>query len=287
MNEIETAQHAAFLHVNALLEAARLCGAPVFERTALDAALATALLERNDDNRKVSDLVVANYARDITSGRWIENGQSIVVADDGQLNDGQHRCWAVLEARRAIDVLLVVGVRRDSRLTVDQGKIRVVGDYLEMEGHGDGKYLGAVAAYVWQWRTRTQLSNQALFRPTKAEITALVREEPGIAQSLASIPRRRTVPVGGVSLLGFCHFVFSSRATAKAADEFVAMLVEGSAMQAGHPVLYARNRLGAEGRRMSLNEKADLLFRAWNAWRQGKEVSRLQAMNTALPQVER
>jgi hypothetical protein len=64
-------------------------------------------------------------------------------------------------------------------------------------------------------------------------------------------------------------------------------LISGANLLSNDPILYARNRLMAE-RRLKLNEKAKLIFRAWNAHRRG-EVPRSLIVNerdSTLPMVE-
>ncbi len=95
-------------------------------------AMARALLSRNPGNRRVSESTVSKIARDIYNSDFIVNGESIIVADDGSLNDGQHRLCAVVEADKPIVSVIVFGPARASRVTVDQGRSKMVGDYLAM-----------------------------------------------------------------------------------------------------------------------------------------------------------
>lgn len=52
-------------------------------------------------------------------GRWRLNGQTIILSLDGDLNDGQHRLWAVVLTGTPIRATVFFGAERDSRLTVD------------------------------------------------------------------------------------------------------------------------------------------------------------------------
>lgn len=251
----------------------------------LTPALAEVLLSRNPANRKISDVVVNSYARDIISGAWKFNGEPVIVSVDGFLNDGQHRASAVVQAKISINCVLIIGVERDTRTPLDQGKMRSVGDYLSMEGHGDSNSLAAAASYIWQWQSRGQLSNQRQHRPTKAETKSLIDNNPSIAVSLAAIRRRGADAVGGRSLLAFCHFVFAMAVTEAEATAFVNALLTGIDLPVRDPVLYARNRLMAQ-RRMTPNERAELIFRAWNSRRRGEMPKTLPVLSGALPAVE-
>jgi len=246
-------------------------------------ALARVLLGNNPANRRVSDVTVEKIARDIENGTFALNGESIIVAGDGGLNDGQHRLCAILMADKSVRSVIVFGPPRDTRVTVDQGRSKMVGDYLAMEGHKDSLALAAAAGYVWQWQNKGRLAKQSIERPNKGEVLAIVEEFPAISVSVASVGGNG---VGGRGLLAFCHFAFSSHASKDAADEFTASLISGANLLSRDPILYARNRLMSD-RRLSPNEKAELLFRAWNAHRRGETPKTLVVNDQALPKVER
>lgn len=252
----------------------------------LTPAIARILLTLNGSNRAVSKVAVANYSRDIANGNWSLNGQTIVVSRDGDLNDGQHRCLAVIDADLSVPVVFVFGAVRESRFTLDQGKLRTAGDFLGMSGHVDSFALSAAAKYVWQRREAGRLSGQSHFSPTKTEIQAVIHQHPDIADSLAAIPRKGCDNVGGRSILAFCHWCLSKATSVPAADAFIRALVDGVNLGPRDPILYVRNRLMAERGRISPNEKAELIFRAWNCHRRKETPRTLPAFDGALPALE-
>lgn len=261
-------------------------GAVVTQTIELSPSIARALLARNPDNRHVSDTNVSKFARDISNGAWRLNGEPIIVASDGSLNDGQHRCMAVVEAETSISVVLVVGTGRETRFTLDQGRTRSAGDYLSMNGHVDSLALAAVGSYVWQRAQRGSLSTQALHRPTKGEVLATISEHPDLVDSLSFVPKKGCDNVGGRSLLAFCHWTFKNAANGHAAGSFITALVTGVSLSARDPILYARNRLMAERGRLKANEKAELIFRAWNSHRRRETPKTLPILGGTLPAVE-
>lgn len=122
--------------------------------TMLTPELALDLLSRNDANRAVSSSSsgvrsVPAYSDMMRRGEWKLNGSTIVVSRTGELNDGQHRCYANIEAGVAVPVHIVFGVDRDSRSTLDQGRARSPGDILTMEGETNTNHF---AVYL-QFRT--------------------------------------------------------------------------------------------------------------------------------------
>lgn len=252
-------------------------------------AFARVLLERNPDNRSLSQHYVDEYSRDIVNGNWEVNGETIVVANDGSLNNGQHRCHAIIAADTAVETILVVGPKRNTRLTVDQGKTRSGGDYLGMLGHANGNVLASVAGYIWQYDNKDRfLSQSKAQRPTRSDILNVVKNTKGIEESIAKVSGKGCGLVGGMSILGFCHFVIRRRSGTDEVDGFMASLMSGSNLPEKDPILYARNRLIQMRGSLRPNEKAGLIMKAWNAHRRGESIRNFQVNpNSQLPDLER
>lgn len=247
--------------------------------------MAEMLLGRNPNNRRVTDTTVENYAHEIAGGRWAFNGEPVIVSDTGELNDGQHRCLAVQRAGRAIDVVLIVGVKRDTCTTLDQGRTRTIGDYLAMEGNSYANVLGASAGYVWLFRNRGHIKSGGATRATKGEVLETVLDNPGLQRSVRLVQEKTADAAGGKSVLAFCHFILSERSR-EDADHFILTMMSGAGLKVGDPILYVRNRLIQERGRIRNHEKAELIFRGWNSWRKRERVSRLAVTGDILPVLE-
>lgn len=91
--------------------------------------IATAYLARNrKNNRKLSMSVVTSYANDMRDGRWdSENGTSIKFNTDGELEDGQHRLMACIQAGVPFETIVMYGVRKGAINTIDNGRSRSAG----------------------------------------------------------------------------------------------------------------------------------------------------------------
>jgi hypothetical protein len=105
---------------------------PFTVKTELTPALAKLLLDSNPENRKISPWLVRQMVRDIKNGRWALNGETLIVALSEELNDGQHRCQAVIDADKSIRTMITFGVERESRFTIDTGQKKSIGDHLDM-----------------------------------------------------------------------------------------------------------------------------------------------------------
>lgn len=258
---------------------------PVSGLVELTPALARVLMQRNPNNRHISSPIVEKFARDIINGSWVLNGESIILSADGLLNDGQHRCEAVILADKSIQTIMIVGVERDTRTTLDQGRMRTIGDYLSMEGHADSTALGAVASFAWQWKNYGNVTTTTRRKATKGELKAFVESNPRLAQSIDVVPAKGSNLVGGRPCLAFCRFAFSSLASKQDADSFIYHLISGENLRVGSPILYARTRL-MSGQRLNIGEKVELIFRAWNAWRKDETVKTIPLQGAELPLLE-
>lgn len=259
---------------------------PVLESVTLTPVLAKLLLERNDENRPISEVNLDRIKRDIESNLWEFNGEPVIVSKDGFLNDGQHRCRAVLETGQHIRMVIVFGPQRKSRLTLDQGTPRTTGHFLSMLGHTDANALASVGSNVYQYRRSGQLSNNGRDKPTKAEARETVETVKGIAESLNFVSRSGAGRVSSRTVLAFCHWAIKQKAGDEAANAYMDKLLTGHGLNKGCPILYARNRLIEIKSKMFLNEKAELIFRSYNLWcEQETDCKRIPVLGEKLPKL--
>jgi hypothetical protein len=88
----------------------------------------------NNHNRSVSDRIVQQYARDMRAGRWRLSHQSIAFDPRGNLIDGQHRLWAVVEAAVPVEMHVWFNVDPASQMVIDMGRPRRLADNLRLGG---------------------------------------------------------------------------------------------------------------------------------------------------------
>lgn len=100
----------------------------------VSAELAQIILKANEDNRLINARGLVDRLRDIADGRWEINGQGIIIAKTGELNDGQHRLWAILLLGATVRIPIFYGAARASRGTLDTGKIRLTKDRFRFSG---------------------------------------------------------------------------------------------------------------------------------------------------------
>lgn len=253
--------------------------------------IAAALLERNPNNRSLSKTKVDDFTHDMKNGDWKLNGEPVIIASDGSLNDGQHRCYAVMQSGVTVKTVMIFGVERETRDTLDQGKNRLVGDYLYMLGKQNANHLAAAARMLWQWQnigfiTHAAAAGAGKFKPTRTELIHLVQNTPSLVKSLDAVYAKNSARLGSIGMVAFCHYAMKVASNESAVTEFVQSLVSGAGLEDDDPRLYCRNRLMGERGSMGANQKVELIFRTWNAYRLNEKRSRIGLLGGELPMLE-
>jgi hypothetical protein len=136
-----------------LKHAAKIYGCEniVAEVVTITPAEATSWLRANEHNRPVRKNHVLFLANQIKSGLWQINGQAIVIADNEQVLDGQHRLLAIIESGKSIKTLVVYGITPEAFSTIDTGAVRSSADalYLHFNEHGIGIVKAVATAVPW------------------------------------------------------------------------------------------------------------------------------------------
>lgn len=250
--------------------------------------LAEILIYRNPENRPRRTSNLQNLIRTIVDGDYEFNGEPMIISDTGDLNDGQHRCIAVLEAGRSIKTLFVFGVSRSSRFTVDMGAARTNGDFFAMDKIPYHNQVSAVASILWQIEHHGRPATGSGFRPTKPQVRQMFQEHPDIIESVKAVPSKGAALSGGLTTLALCHYLIAKKNN-DGADHFIKKLVTGEMLPTNDPIYICRERLHADYRerdeRFRLVEKIELIFHAWNAHRL-KRKSLRKALTGTLPALE-
>lgn len=111
---------------------------------------AQVLLQNNPRNRRVKPASLANLMRDIFGGDWEVNGETIIVLRNGNVGDGQHRCWASLLTGTPFKTAMTFGVLDAALATIDIGEKRTAADRLVMRGQPDAVVVAATAATLFE-----------------------------------------------------------------------------------------------------------------------------------------
>ncbi len=239
--------------------------------------MAVDLLEHNQNNRPLSDKHVQRIARQIIGGHWRFNGDTIKIAKTGDVLDGQHRLWAVIEAKKAVDTILVTGIERDAFATIDTvRKTRSAGDTLALCGVERHRQQVGQAL---MWLLRYQRGCIETWRDPTMKIENSDVEEawgahPGMLDAVVKM--RQCRKLSSVAPLAFIYYVIANR-DEDLAERFLETLIDPSHVSVNDPIFRFRAYL------TEFTEKTKdpvytiaLAFKALNAVKSKKRVDRLQ-----------
>ena len=250
----------------------------VVELVAVTPDMALEMLEKNDMNRNGDEKRVRQYAKDMKAGLWQMNGTTIVFAEDGTLLDGQHRLWAITEAKVTVQLLIVYNASKDSIVTLDIGKTRTASNIMQIERSAHSVTAAMLTKLLWLHdfidgnlspaTCRMDVSNDSL--------RTFYNERKDMIEYAATIAER-----------GGHHFVKSHMALAYCVigkntayryklKAFFDTLKTGSDIGMKHPIMTLRNRLFENRlgvRSLSVQETLAAYIRVWNAYVRGNDLT--------------
>lgn len=218
-------------------------------------------------NRKLSRFNMDSLRADAESGRFVENGESLVFGKfPDQLLDGWHRLSCIAAGDRTYRMVVVTGVNVECFPWFDRGKKRSCGDAFGLAGKAHQNALAAAARVVW--KVDTNRLNDPWAKPTMEELFRVVELNPHLEEIVprARWPRRSGSLCPPAPLAASILLITRKRGL----DEAMGFLDEllSDAHEEGSPLLAARKRLTAAAlRRESLSEGEilGLVVRAFNA----------------------
>lgn len=238
--------------------------------------LATEWLELNKNNRTIRDRHVDALARDMAEGRWKMNGDTIRFDRDGNLADGQHRLWAILQSGTSQKMLVVEGISPESFDTIDNGSVRTGRDALQRQGFKNATTVAAAARALRWWdagHKRGYWTNKA--RMTNAEISEVVAGYPDLPDAVMRIKNNSalnrmpfTTALVLITFLGRKHFP-------ELIETFLGALETGEGLKVGDPRLTLRNWMfeaRTRGVRYEIPAQVAIIVKAFNAYATGNVV---------------
>lgn len=253
--------------------------------------LAKAILGQNDKNRPISSDTVTKYSKLMKQNKWQFNGETIIIAIDGTLLDGQHRLSAIVASKTVQKMIVVKGVAKDAFTTIDIGKKRNASDALATYSEKYKKYrilIAACATTLQEFDNDVWNGSSTVVRPTHEETIKFVEANQGILKSVEYVSSlsgaRKIIPQ---SALAACHYLFSKKDAFEAA-RFFEKLNNGERLNAEDPVLVLRQRLiemRFAGGVFRAREVLPYIIKTWSLVRQGKKSKQLHIKSDYIPQV--
>jgi hypothetical protein len=242
--------------------------------------LAEQLLNSNHLNRPLRSGRVEQYAEDMRKGRWKMNGETMKFTIDGDILDGQHRLFAIIEADTPIDMLVVEGLDPDVMPTIDTGAPRTLGDVLAINGGKNVIITASVLRWLWWYPKRKsyssgpshiRITNQVLFDTLPKNDDVAER----VSEVMSTRNARKLMPA---SILAFVY-TMARRVDNAAGTAWFALLETPLGIDEGkHPVLQLRDRLQdnrAAKAKLQALELCALAIKSYNQFATGKRTATL------------
>lgn len=95
---------------------------------------ATQILQRNTKNRKLNKRRISLYANAMRRGEWRLTHQGIAISKNKEIQDGQHRLHACIEANTPFQAMVTTGCDDDNFQYLDIGRNRSFADSFFIDG---------------------------------------------------------------------------------------------------------------------------------------------------------
>lgn len=258
---------------------ARAASSVVMEVATISPGLASVILEHRNEHNRPMKWKVEHYAADMRAGRWQFNGEPILFSADGQLNDGQNRLQAIIDANLSQPLVCIFGLARDSRMSVDQGAARSAGDYLGMGGSKNAHNVASIAKGVLAYE-RGEGQRLASHDITNAEVVARAKTDPMIDEAcdyaVSVYPRTRAF--AAPKIIGAAFYLLND-VDAEDAKAYMDAVSLGEGLRRSDPAYAVREALISQGKG-HLQSKMEIIFRGWVAFRQGRPLKMAKVLGT-------
>ncbi|MFT4086158.1 MAG: hypothetical protein QM658_03235 [Gordonia sp. (in: high G+C Gram-positive bacteria)] len=245
----------------------------------VDAETARRWLTHNKKNRTVSEVDVAKYRADMAAGRWQFAGDPIRFDVEGNLNDGQHRLFALSELDDVtIPMLVIRGLPIESQKVMDQGRKRTPGQQLSLLGVKDANLTASITKQVILWESGLMFRDHSLHRMiTTAAIEDYVAEHHDDMAYLAPLFGICRAVDAPPSIVG-TFAIIAGRQHPDDTTKFLKQLHSMVGLSEGHPVHTLDRRLRnirKNAQKVSNRDYLALFIQAFNAYRAGRKLATL------------
>lgn len=256
--------------------------------------MAKEYLTHNIVNRKPNKGQVAYYARMMSEGKWMLNGESIVFDNKGNLSDGQHRLMAIMLAQVPIQSVVVRNVDCESFATIDQGKARSAKDSFSIKSIQNGTNIAAaIRKFILMNRSgnigsigsvaTTGTNDSGCYKVSAQEHLDEYNARPDFWQDEWSFGnscygRCRIMSTSDVMAIS-AYLQLTKGYNAEVVHDFFNQIFFEECSENNTLALFRRmvvnDAMAAKGVRMTTKYKTQLLIKCWEAFKKNKEYKRL------------
>lgn len=245
----------------------------------------------NVNNRTINQGNVAFIQRQMEEGTFNGlNGETLVVDNEGNLRDGQHRLCALRNSGKNIPMLFVFNTMPESILTIDTGKNRTLADVLSFVY--PSKYIKQVAStsnFVMKFNKGSYSGKVRGKRRDKIDNTQGVKFIEDNPEFMPFIEEAMRLYANGDKLLTptmFCgmYWTISERSNDRSkVDDFFYKFSTGMNLSGQDDPIYTLRKLFIEmstnskvwGRNLTKYQKVQAFIQMWNKYVKSEKITKI------------
>jgi hypothetical protein len=205
--------------------------------------IATELLEKNTNNRRLSERRADKLALAMKSGEWKYNGDAIRISRTGVLLDGQHRLRAIEKSGLPQKSILIDELDDEVFTTIDIGKARTPAHMLDIVGLANSGILASSARMVLTMRsTGRPIHGSPEKAPTHTQIVDLAENDKLLHLAATFATKKWIQKYVTQSIGAFCWYIFTEHGDENR-DQFFRELETGEFSYPNSPIKFVRDML--------------------------------------------
>jgi len=242
--------------------------------------LAKLWLGQVDRQRHIHAPALARYVRDMNAGRWHYNAEPIQFDWNGMLGNGQHRLHAIVLSGISQWFRVERGLAPSASKFMDQGERRTPSELMKYAGHDEvDTSIAAATRIVIQWEQGRLFGDTRKAVPATSELVEWADAHPSELAALVELSQtvKRGVPAPPSVAIAVAFKL--AQVDEQQAAEFMAACASWEMLAPGSPILAVRKRLTnarESGVRLPNRDIIGYLVIAWNAYRAGRRVDKVQ-----------
>jgi len=238
------------------------------------------LLANNLINRVLSKILVSKYAKIMSAGGWVINGETIGVSTSGQLLNGQHRLRAIIECEKEVEMFVAYNLDIKNFDTIDTGRSRTAVDVLTIDGYNrrtaaalaTAARLNIAMASVGNIEMAAQMGDLTTPHLISKEIRSDKRYLEAVEFLSAYKKTDLPIPMPSMSFAVYRFFIIDKDFSKKWLHGFIT----GENLKHNDYRLWVRNKItrtNSTPLSLSNYQKLYILIKAWRYSLDGREVS--------------
>lgn len=239
-------------------------------------SLAKELLEKNTQNRRVNDVTLNRYYRDILDGKWKEDtGECIKISKTKVILDGQHRLMAIVKANKPVYLHIIEDLDDSVFDVIDTGRSRNAPDAFKIKGvKNDSIIPSTINKYTALSKGKTGLDSRSELL-TNSQLLDLYYNREAFWQSVAKKSLtwyNHFAKILTPSQLGGLYAYFYD-ISSKDADDFMSQLSTGNDIKNSSLNLLRTKLMNDKVsiKKMPKDLKFALIIKTWNFFRKNEK----------------